>query len=113
MSKATIEQLGVLHGLACQWAHDKLNELEPINVMTEQGLMFSGQWRRAAKAADFAAIVKFLNDNAISADIDKNKGLNGLRDELKQQAKHSDNVRQLPTAGSAAAAIKEVKYAGQ
>ena len=113
MSKATIEQLGVLHALACQWAHDKLTELEPINVMTEAGPVFSGQWRRAAKAADFAAVVKFLNDNSITADIDKNKGLNGLRDELKNQQRHSDKVVTLPTAQQAAAGIKEVKYAGQ
>lgn len=112
MSKATVDQLGELHGLVCQWGIDKLQELEPINQMTPEGPVTVG-YKKAAKSGDIAAIRAFLNDNNISADIDTNKGLSDLKKQLANKTKHSDNVVALPSAGQAAGEIQDMKYGNQ
>lgn len=112
MSKATVDQLGELHGLVCQWGVDKLNEFEPIQAMTPEGPVTVG-YKRAAKANDISAITKFLNDNKVTADIRTNKGLTDLSNTLKKQKRHSDNVVKLPAAGEAASQIHGMKYASE
>lgn len=112
MGKATVEELGVLHGLLVQWAKDKLQEVEPINGMTVEGPVMIGT-RSAAKAADFSAIAKFLSDNKISADATNHDGLKGIEAELRNRVRRSDNVTSLPSAGAAAAGLKQVKYADE
>lgn len=109
MGKASVEQLSELHGLLCQWGIDKLNEVEPVNQMTPAGPVTVG-YKKAAKAGDINALRAFLNDNGITADIDKNKGLSDLRKQLAQKEKHSGNVVDLPTPGAAAGQIGEMKY---
>lgn len=109
MGKATVDQLGELHGLVCQWGIDKLNEMEPIHQMTPEGPVTVG-YRKAAKASDISAIRAFLNDNSISADIDQNKGLSDLKQQLGKKQKHSDNVVNLPGAGEAASQVRDLKY---
>lgn len=100
MSKATVDQLGVVHGKLCQWAMAKLDEEEPIMVMTPEGPAPTGLTRKAAKASDFAAIAKFLNDNNVTADIETNKGLSDLDKKLKGKGRRSDNVTPLPLPSS-------------
>lgn len=96
MSKATVSELSELHSLLCEWGKAKLTEEEPIMVMTPEGPVPTGLMKKAAKASDFAAIAKFLNDNNVTADIDTNKGLSDLDKRLKSKGRRSDNITPLP-----------------
>lgn len=96
MAKASVDRLSQVHGKLCDWALAKLDEEEPIMVMTPEGPAPTGMTRKAAKASDFAAIAKFLNDNNISADIETNEGLGKLNTQLRNKGKRSDNIAMLP-----------------
>lgn len=96
MTKATVDALSGMHGLFAQVCVDKLQELEPINKMTEEGPQTVG-WKRAIKSGDMNAIRAFLNDNKITADIGSNAGLQALENELAKEKRYSDNVVGLPT----------------
>lgn len=112
MGKATVDQLGEVHGLLCQWSVDKLNELEPINQMTPEGPVTVG-YKRAAKAKDISAIRAFLNDNKVTADIRTNEGLRAVESELAKKKRHSDNVVNMPNAQQAAGQIQGMKYGNE
>lgn len=99
MTKATVDKLGAVHGNIADWCIAKLAEEEPIMTMTELGPMPTGQTRKSAKSSDVAVMVKFLNDNNISADLENNSGLGNLKAQLdKKQRKGNVAPFPLPTS---------------
>lgn len=74
MSKATTEKLGTLHGVIAEELVRRIQEGE-------------------ASAADIGAAIKFLNDNGITADIDNNDHLKGLKDQLAERAARREQRR--------------------
>lgn len=71
MSKATTNKLGELHGAVA-------------NALTER--ILSGE----ASAADFGAAIKFLKDNAITADVGDNDHLKQLQEAVEQRARRRE-----------------------
>lgn len=100
--KAGMDILANIHAAIAQQMLAKLQETEPVMVMSLEGPVPTGQVRYTATNADWKAITGFLKDNSCVADMNTNKGLGNLDRELKARKKRSDNVTELPLPNLAA-----------
>ena len=90
MSKATEAKLGALHGMVSDVLCSQLAEEEEVMAYNEDGeLVSTGKTRKSASPATIAAAIKFLKDNSITSDIDKDENLSNLAERLGNKQKRS------------------------
>lgn len=77
MSKASTDELGLLHAAVAKILRDRIDKDE-------------------ASAADISAAIKFLKDNSITAVIEDNSALASLQEKLKKRRERNATVT--PTA---------------
>lgn len=90
MSKASEDRLGLLHGMVSDVLMSQLAVEEAVLEYDEDGVEFdTGKTVRSASPATIAAAIKFLKDNSITSDIDKDENLSGLAEKLANKQKQS------------------------
>lgn len=82
MSKATDTDLGDLHGVVARELARRISDGE-------------------ASAADIGAAIKFLKDNAITADLNTSDHLKGLQDKIAERAQRREarRLKLVPESG--------------
>lgn len=96
MSKATEAKLGALHGMVSDVLCSQLAAEEEVMEYNEDGVLIgTGKTVRSASPATVAAAIKFLKDNSITSDIDKDENLSNLAERLgnKQKRSRLDNTK--------------------
>ena len=90
MSKATETKLGELHGLVSDVLCSQLSQEEDVVEYDKDGVMMkTGERVKSASPATIAAAIKFLKDNNITSDIDKDENLTKLSDVLAKKQTQS------------------------
>lgn len=90
MSKATEAKLNKLHGAVADVLTAQVLHTEAETTFDAEGnIVETGDVVFTAGPATIAAAIKFLKDNAITCDIEVDKGMNSLKDALAAKQKHS------------------------
>jgi len=88
--KASERKLSELHGVVAEVLTAQLQQEEECTKINEDGeIEATGETRYTVSPATIAAAIKFLKDNDISADIETNQNMTGLKDALEKKQKRS------------------------
>lgn len=89
MTKATIDDLGSLHGAVAKSLKRKLE----APLRDNDGLPIDGTEGVAASAAELAVAVGFLKNNGITADGNTNEELAALQEQLKMRRSRRGTIK--------------------
>ena len=90
MSKATEDQLGVLHGAIAQVLTEQVQMKEEQTILNLDGeVEGTGEMLYCVSPATLAVAAKFLKDNAITSDVTLDKNMSALTEALAKKQKHS------------------------
>ena len=90
MSKATESRLAELHGAVATVLLKQVEHTSLETTINELGeFVETGEVVHDASPATIAAAIKFLKDNSITCDMEKNENMNQLAETLAKKQKHS------------------------